>query len=70
LKKCIRAKTLEFGFVLYPGERVFFAARQVIAIPVGDFLDDYASWLQVAEEPRSWRTHEMAQACNAFAFRR
>jgi hypothetical protein len=70
LKKCIRARTLEFGFVLYPGERVFFAARQIIAIPAGDFLGDYATWMQVAEEPRSWRTHEMAQACNAFAFRR
>jgi hypothetical protein len=70
LKKCVRAKTLDFGFVLYPGDRVFFAARKVIAVPAGDFLEGYSAWMQVAEEPRSWRVHEMAQALNVFAFRR
>jgi hypothetical protein len=70
LKKCIRAGSLDFGYVLYPGRRVFFTYRGLVTVPVGDFLDDYAAWMEAAEEPRSWRVHEMAGVRNRFAFRR
>jgi hypothetical protein len=66
LMKRIRAGSLEFGYVLYPGRRVFFSYRRLVAVPVGDFLDGYAAWMEAAEDASSRRAHELAAVCNRF----
>ncbi|HEB09585.1 MAG TPA: DUF4143 domain-containing protein [Spirochaetales bacterium] len=41
LKSALKEELVKRGFIVYPGNRAFFAARDLIAVPALGFLDQY-----------------------------
>lgn len=41
LKSALKEEIVKRGFIVYPGNRAFFAARNLIAVPALAFLDQY-----------------------------
>ncbi|MBN1837349.1 MAG: hypothetical protein JW820_15955 [Spirochaetales bacterium] len=50
LFKSIREGWLDRGLVVYPGRRVFFGSRWVVAAPAERFLADYRGWMEAMEK--------------------
>jgi hypothetical protein len=44
-RKVFRQDIIQAAFVLYPGRRIFYAADRVVALPTGEFLENYRRWL-------------------------
>ena len=72
VKKGVRDGALDFGFVVYPGNRAFFGAPGIVAVPDGELLAEYCPWLDAAEEAvpelarRRWagKLHGLVQDCD------
>ena len=44
-KRVLARDIVQGGFVLYPGRRIFFAARRLLILPTGEFLNHYRRWM-------------------------
>jgi len=44
-KRVLARDVVQGGFVLYPGRRIFFAARRLVILPTGEFLKYYRQWM-------------------------
>jgi len=44
-KRVLAREIIQGGFVLYPGRRIFFAARRLVILPTGEFLKSYRLWM-------------------------
>lgn len=44
-KRVLARDIVQGGFVLYPGRRIFFAARRLVILPTGEFLKSYRRWM-------------------------
>lgn len=44
-KRGLARDVVQGGFVLYPGRRIFFAARRLVILPTGEFLKSYRRWM-------------------------
>lgn len=44
-KRVLAREVIQGGFVLYPGRRIFFAARRLVILPTGEFLKSYRRWM-------------------------
>jgi len=45
-KRVLARDIIQGGFVLYPGRRIFFAARRLVILPTGEFLKSYRRWMK------------------------
>ncbi len=44
-KRVLARDIVQGGFVLYPGRRIFFAARRLVILPSVEFLKSYRRWM-------------------------